>query len=546
MRGIRTSFRDETGMTLVEVMVSAVILFIIATAILGLVGRNLSMGAQAVSTTATTNAINSYVEWVRSLPFERVDSSVGGSVETTVVVTQGYQITIVPSVVDGDTESLRNLYLDVLVRRGAEVVSQFETMVVIRNRDQHMTDRSPTTDPKITFISPTPPDGAVIFSENGQTYWLDASGTKHNVQFMVRATATEGRALTFVYLRGRDAFQLKDSLGLLATWPEPAWSISPPFLWDLDQKDTGDILNVGDDGQVDIWAWAEDSEDARSADMRVYLVDRVPPPRMAPLDGIEDDDGDGVIFDDPDEPHEERIRHVDGGSAGGSLMWALTLDGHTGADRYHVELYRQGITQETYSSVLDWAAAGMHVTPDLTLGLSDASPFSRYFARVRAQSPRARLVPSSVEAFSGPFTTVDELIGGSFVTRPTLVESEYTVSNLNENNPSGDKTWSVTPTLMATSPQFPHEAVSYTWIRVTADGSEVELHTGPESTYTAPRFDIDLNNNQDADRRQAPRYRVRAMVTFPGGETSTVYSETIAAASSETLNTTVTFPGGVW
>jgi len=545
MRGIRTSFRDEAGMTLVEVMVSAVILFIIATAVLGLVGRNISMGGQAVSTNAATNALNGYVEWVRSLPFDQVDTSMGGSVETTVVVTQGYQITIVPTIEEGDTESLRNLYLDVVVRRGAEIVSQYETMVVIRNRDQYMTDRSPTTDPKITFISPSPPDGAVIYFDNGQTYWLDATGTSHTVQFVVRATATEGRTLRLVHLRGRDAFQLQDLLGAPATWTEPIWTISPPFLWNVNQTDTGDILNVDDDGEVDIWAWAEDSEDARSADMRVYLVDRVAPPRMAPLDGIEDDNGDGVIFDDPNEPAEERIRHITGGSAGGSLLWALTLDGHTGADRYQVELYRQGIAQTTYGSVLDWELADTRVTPDLTMSLSDAQPFSRYFARVRAQSPRARLVPSSAEEFSGPFTTADELIGGSFVTRPTLAGSTYVVSNLNESNPSKDKTWSVKPTLVASPPQFPYDQVEYSWIRVKVDGTEQILSTGPDNTYVAPTFDIDTDS-KDLDKQKAPRYRVRVTVTLPDGSQTTVDSETIAAASSETLNQTVTFPGGVW
>lgn len=545
MRGIRTSFRDDAGMTLVEVMVSAVILFIIATAVLGLVGRDISMGNQAVFTNAATNAVNGYVEWVRSLPFEQVDS-VSGSVETTVVVTEGYEITIVPTVEDGDTDSLRNLHLDVVVRRGADVVSQYQTMAVIRDRDQYMTDRSPTTDPKITFTSLSPPDGAVIFVENGLTYWLDADGGKHPLEFQVRATATEGRTLRLVYLRGRDAFQLRDIHDVPGIWADPTWTISPPFLWNLDQKDTGGVLNVSDDGELDIWAWAEDSEDARGADMRVYLVDRVPPPRMAPLDGIEDDDGDGVVFDDPDEQHEERIRHVTGGSAGGSLTWALTLDGHTGADRYQVELYRQGVTQATYGSVLEWGLAGAHVTRDLSLDLSDAPPFSRYFARVRAQSPRARLVPSSEEAFSGPFTTVDELTGGSFVTRPTLADSEYEVSGLNENNPSQDKEWSVTPTLRATAPQFPHTSVAYTWIRVDSAGVETNLATTSVNTYTPETaFKVNLGNSEH-QRVDPPSYRVRVTVTPANGTPTTVVSDKVTVPSDVVANGTFPFPPGVW
>ncbi|MHB1477459.1 MAG: type IV pilus modification PilV family protein, partial [Coriobacteriia bacterium] len=136
MRGVSEHVGRDEGMTLVEVVVAFAILFIIMTALLGLVGQTISMGSQATAMNVGTNAVNAYVERVRSLPFDDVFS-----VEATTVVTDDYAVTIVPaSVVLGASDSLADMELEVTIRRGGEVVKAFSTTVVIRDRDQHLTD----------------------------------------------------------------------------------------------------------------------------------------------------------------------------------------------------------------------------------------------------------------------------------------------------------------------------------------------------------------------------------------------------------------------
>jgi type II secretory pathway pseudopilin PulG len=228
MMRMRTSFSRDDGMTLLEVVVAAAILFIIMTAVLGLVGRTMQMGAQAKEINVSNNAVNSYVEWVRSLPFDQVVQS-GGSIETTVVVNDEYTITIVPTVEDGENDSLRNLTLDVTVLRSDGFSETFQTSVVVRDRDQHLTDaaRSPSTDPTIVYMSPSPPDGTVVWFEAGGSWWKDATNTKRPLQFQVKVKASTGRTLALVMLQGQESWLLQDVADLHASWSEPTWTLSP-------------------------------------------------------------------------------------------------------------------------------------------------------------------------------------------------------------------------------------------------------------------------------------------------------------------------------
>ncbi|MBN2839602.1 MAG: prepilin-type N-terminal cleavage/methylation domain-containing protein, partial [Coriobacteriia bacterium] len=211
MRGIRTSIGRDEGMTLVEVIVSFVILFIIMTAVLGLVGQTIGMGSQATAMNVGTNAVNTYVERVRALPFDDVFS-----IEATTVVAEDYTVTIEPSVVEGASESLADMYLTVTIRRGGEIFKTFETMVVIRDRDQHLTDalRSPTTDPRVFFQSPTPPDGAVLYHDTSTdtSHWIDpATGQDHPlVQVGLRTQLFEDRTMDVVKIQTVTLLLLKD------------------------------------------------------------------------------------------------------------------------------------------------------------------------------------------------------------------------------------------------------------------------------------------------------------------------------------------------
>src|SRR5512135_2825737 len=109
LRRLRT---DDAGMTVVEVVVASFILFFVLTAVLGLVGATTRTSISAKQRTAMTNAVSSYIEYVRSLPFDQValtNGSPSGRVEPTVVKRDGaFTITITNTLAAGahDTREL--------------------------------------------------------------------------------------------------------------------------------------------------------------------------------------------------------------------------------------------------------------------------------------------------------------------------------------------------------------------------------------------------------------------------------------------------------
>lgn len=440
--GMRSRFSRDDGMTLVEVVVAAAILFIIMTGVLGLIGRTMQMGAQAKEINVSNNAVNSYVEWMRSLPFAEVVPS-GGSVETTVVVNGEYTITIEPTVEAGENASLRNITLQVSVTRPDGFAESFHTSTVIRDRDQHLTEssRSPSTDPTIQYVGSTPPDGEVVWYASGGSWWEDSVGAIRPVQFQVKAKASTGRTLQLVTLQGQESWTLEDAFGQFATWSDPAWSLSPVFSWDLNQATTIGELQVSE-GKNDVWAYATDSAGARSWDMRVYLLDNVAPGKPS-----------AVTF-------------VPGGISG-TLQWPVTQDGNQYADRYRLQVLRH----DTYGTWPDWP-----VVIDADYGTNStaapAAPFSRYVARVQAVSPRG--------------LTLGYTDYVSFVTRPRI-SGTYSLSI-----GGGGKKWTVSSvSLAATPPAFPHDtaAVTYQWYTVTG-GTETLISGASSATLTSTGYTL--------------------------------------------------------
>ncbi len=536
MRGMSMHIKRDGGMTIVEVLVAFVILFIIMTAVLGLVGQTIGMGSQAVAMNVGTNAVNSYVEHARAMPFSDVFS-----IETTTVVTDDYTVTIEPMVAPGSSDSLADMYLTITVRRGGEVVKTFETMVVIRDRDQHLTDamRSPTTDPRVFFQSPTPPDGAVLYydSDTGTSHWIDpATGQDHPlVEIGLRTQLFEDRTLDVVKVQTLNLQLLKNMIGDLAFWdePDPTWTILPvPFSWDLNAVDASGTPLVPNDGEIGIEAYVKDSTGAESANpRRYYIVDNEAPPEIG--------------FGAPDlADHPDRFWRDPAGSGGGTLKWLLTLDGITPSHHYEVQLRRQG-TLDSATSPATWPIVGSVETGDLSLVVPYDEPyrFARLFASVRAESIREQWTgDESILDFSGPWRE----LGTSFFTRPTLAGSTYLVDRKNAN------TWYITPTLTTNVPQFPYVSASltYEWHQVAQVYSsstkvwslqDTVLKTTTTNTYThTSRLSVATGH--------PPAYYVIARVT-PLGEVTpiTIRSDTVTAIATDPgSDGTLTFTEGTW
>lgn len=495
MRGIGTRLSRDDGMTLVEVVVSAAILFFIATGVLGLLGRSVSISIEAKSINVSTNAVNSYVEWARSLELAQID---GGSLDTTTIVTGEYTVTIEPTVEIGENAALRNVTLRVTTRRGTQTPTTYQTMVIIRDRNQHLTEgqRSPLTDPKIAFISPTPPDGTVVWYDGG-SWWQDSGGSTQPLKIAVKVTPSSGRTIDLVEILGHNAWPLEDTMGNFAQWEDPTWTNSPVFYWNLDQRTALDEPLVLE-GTREVNAWVTDSAGARGPDARrTFIVDNLKP-QDAPTP----------------------LTHTLGATMAGKLSWAMVPDGSDpSAYGYELALAKQGLGVDSWTGVTGY-------TGPLTSWDVLAEPMSRYRCSAAAFGPRTGHGPWTAPTF--------------FVTRPRLSGS-FTVVRASTGPSKG---WKVTPTLTATAPSFETTGtVQYKWYM-----NDALVGTTATNTWTGPT--VTYSGNPDYTNFPVRAYHVVVTVTpaGDGGGTAVdmVSNKVATSAAGITASGTYTFPEGTW
>lgn len=497
-------------MSLLEVVIAAAILFIIMTGVLGLIGRTLSMGAQAKEINVSNNAVNSYVEWVRSLPFDSITTtSTPPSIETTVVVADEYTITIVPQIAPGSNDALKEMTLTVTVNRADGFTETFSTMVVVRDRDQNLTEatRNPSTDPRIKYVSPSPPDGTVVWYEGGQSWWKDATGTLQPLQFKVEVKPSSGRTIQIVRLEGENSWVLMDVFNNQASWSQPTWTVSPLFAWDLAQMASLTEPQVKE-GRRDVWALTTDNASAQGSDMRVYLVDNLAPSNL------------------PAAPTFTPSTT----SWGGKLDWAVVNDGNTFADHYYLRVLRHDV-YGTWTSP-GWPAVFNGAVPSNTWTVpSSEQPFCRYVAEAAAESPRG--LRSATTAWT------------TFITRPK-VTGTYTLSGNN-------KKWDVTTvSLSCGAPRFPTTGtITYQWY--TVDGTTETLFAtvtqSSPSPPPGPAVTASRTKDSVADYPTTPLLGYRCKVTFtPCG----MYAPTTMTLTSNTVyaempaGTSKAFTEGAW
>lgn len=501
MRGKLSRFAPDEGMTLVEVVVAAAILFFVMTAILGLVGRTTMLTVQARQMNSINNAVNSYVEWARNLPFEDVEVAPTGSLDTTVVVTGDFTVQIVPSVQPHDTNSfLKNVWLGITATRSDGTMRVVNTMVVIHDRDQYMTEGSqtPATDPTIFFMAPSPPDGTAVWSDTSGSYWKDATGVTRPLQICVRAEAIGERTVDEVYAQGEQTWDLEDVFGNFAHWFAPTWTESPVFAWDL--KQTTELSEaLVQEGTRSVYAYVKDSAGVIRYDMRQYCVDNKPP----------------VAIPSP-------LTHDGGvGSMCGTLEWPTVMDGTSPAFAYAVDVRRQLATPTTAYS--QWAIGGNYSGANTSFAVNSL-PMSRLGARVRAYSPR------------GLTTTWSGWI--HFVTRPKITGTFTVVRRA-----TTPKSWTVNTSLAATPPSFESTGTTYAWY----EGTTL-LATTTTSTFAAPA----VVAAGDPSIVPFPARTYSVVVTtkplgLPSGEANaevTVTSNAVATAAG--ASGTYTLPAGVW
>lgn len=523
----RGYLRSDDGMTLVEVLIAALIMFVILSGILVLVTTSTLMGTQATQKNLLTNAVNSYVEWAAALPFKQVDllGTGEGILVPKTVSENGYTIVITPSVapVSGNT-ALKSLSLHLVMTDGAGNEHVYDTTVSIRDRSQFLTQakKDSALAPDVSFGPLTPPDRSVVWGTRAQgdvPLYLD-----------VVATPKSGRLISSVAVTFDGVVcENAETPPKLASWtwsPGLAtWSSGMEFVWNTNQQ----ILTFEEDGVTpatpvdavsDGWrtlkAYATDDGGLEDNERRYFLVDNYPPAMV----------------------DETSVTIAPVAATAATVNWKTVMDGGEGADSYLLEWVRQTagytLTTEPFGY---WTEVGTHHRADCMdydggTPLSQAltlEPFSRYAMRIRAQSP------SVVRAADQPATSLNSGWAQKvFVTRP-LVTGTYTISRPDKN------TYRVASSLSLSTPAFPvAETPQYAWYRAVGAGA-YQLLADKTGTVITDSYDQTVQNSNEVG--QPVSYK--CVVTY----TAVGYAAQAATVESNRVTTTATsgtFTVGVW
>jgi len=524
MRGIWHRLADDEGMTLIEIMVSAAIMFIILTGVLGLVLQTTMMGLQAKQKNLMTNALNAYIEWVHGLPFDQVALvDDGGALEQTVQTSGGYTVTITPDVeevVGNDALKRLNVVITIVDAQGR--TATHSTFVTVRDRSQFLTNEvDPATKPIGEFLSLTPPEGAVVW---GSVWGDPASPTP--LYLDVRAEAIEGRVINSVEIAFSGALKCEsaDDPPRTAVWLplERQWSSTAElFAWNTLQTtdvydEDGNIVgeaNLVSDGMRRLRVTITDSAEAVRVLERFFLVDNFAPPKPA-------------------------ATWSNSTATAASVSWAKVLDGDYGADSYEVEWVAQPLSASSASALpfaggwgtvsrYVWAGAAEYGQPTMQYAVG-VQPITRYAARVQAVSPAPRKLPSGWS---------DEIM---LVSRPLLTGS-YVFSRPTNTTARTVSTLSVTP------PAFPTSAATtYVWERAVGTGPFTVLAGKTTATITDTYEQTGLKNKNDD--YSVVRYRVTVSYAAAGyaAASGSVKSNVITTVTGLADPSTRTYTEGSW
>ncbi len=501
-------------MSILEIMIAAVILFIVLTGVLGLVGQTTLMGVSAKQKNVMVNALNAYVERVQSLPFTSVgivsvDESGTLPAEETTTVGE-FTVVIRPSVSDGANDALKRLTVGITVSAPGRAPTSMTTTIPIRDRTQYMTqaNRTPETDPVVEFNdSYTPAEGALVWDQNC------SSGV---LQLAVTATASEGRTLQNVALWVDDTYLLRDPYQVQATWNPSADSFSQTVVWNTRQTEdiyidefTYEPTEVISDGMRTVSAYALDDNNVSVFTVRHFLVDNHAPGMPGRPGGVASSNTNATV------------------------SWDIASDGTTPADHYQVRMFKQPIDDSGPMNPYEhWPEVTAGTPSGASLAFSGGTSFSRYYPAVRALSPRS---------LASAYTTSTATSAVPFVTRP-LITGTYIAEKKSTGNP---KYWRITSTLSCTVPTFATTGTkTYTWYRTVA-GSTTQVQTGAANTLVSNVYQLDGN---PAATAPAVQYYCVATYTAAGvgatGVAETIQSNTVTVATSAAG--TFTFTEGSW
>lgn len=381
--------RTDEGFSVAEVVIAAAILFFVLTAMVGLIGASQNMGVMAKDKTTLTNAMAEHIDHIRAMDYATIGSPPSGLVPLSEETTYGaYTIRFTNRVVmpDGaNGEYLRTVYVKASCSIRGHLYKTSAT-IHIRNPKNDTTAASITDPdaPALEFTSGTTPENAIIYDNA-----VYPSGTA--IRLETRATSSDDVVTQVKYLVG--GVLVRDGAGMLGD--EADFPVSPGEA----TVDTGTYWDTRQTGVIEgletVVVQALDSRSRYSTVQRQFVVDNVAPGAVLDLGQRQVNSTESkVIFKAAADPP------VSG-----------TEVPSTYAASYPMTIRRE---PEIGGARYTWPAV---VTTTVTPGLSyldaifnpgpfystvSTTPFSRYYVRVTAKSPRGLTGPVSRAYFVSP------------------------------------------------------------------------------------------------------------------------------------------------
>lgn len=363
--------RDD-GFSIAEVVIAAAILFFVLTAMVGLVGASQRMSVTAKQRTAVTNAMAQYIDRLRALDYQQLALEPAGAVKSSDSVSYGaYTVNFSNRVVfpdSADGKFLKTVYITGSCTIGGRTYTT--TAVVHIKNPKNDTTAASLVDPnlpQIEIVSPTPAADAVVTGKSVHPSYtsLRIAAQVHSpqdkiveVQYKVGTVLVRDNAGS----AGRDAW---------FTFSPGDANVSTVSEWDTTQD--GVI-----DGFQKVVIIAKDDQGRVATEERRFIVDNVVP---------------GV----PGAPVGSTVTATQGKldfTAAPDPVPPSGVQASTFATRYMYSLLKEPIGGGDWSTVASGTVnAGTTYAQATSNGGTITAPlatlpFSRYWATVRAGSPR--------------------------------------------------------------------------------------------------------------------------------------------------------------
>jgi len=499
-RAATRSVRDDSGFTIIEILMAIVILLIALTGVMSLMMANTYMNVSAKEKSSLINEANSYIERVRKMSYAEIGTSSSvpaGLLAPYTVTSNGYVITVTPTVTavtDDHIVNSSNVPIVGVLKRLTIVITAhrvgttgpiitYSTEAIIKKTDSGVNVAAQLPDISPTNVTPAADD--VVY------------GTAVPIGAIANANGI-GVTLSSVNFYCDGAPMVSQS-GSLAQWPLTSASYTTSgFLWDTTAvNEDGIALSADGSHTIKLEAW--DSNGRQAWYQFSVVVDNSPP--VWPTDGW--------------------ITAAPVNSTSMNLAWSSVYDGNAPVHHYELITQKWGLQGSTY----DW---GTPTPRDFSTasGVAVAEPFTRYRYTVAAVGPptlnRKSSGSSMVEAIS----------------RPEIL------STSTWRNVAGSKmlTTYVTIQLSPATFQVPGGTKSTLYKSLSPDMSSPTIVGAPFTGWTPAEFTVEAINGNG--KLSANRYYYQVVTAYSatfGGTTfkSQIVGPNLSGAAGATPLTTV-------